>query len=118
MNNKRPSLEDLIWKGSLLPNKYKFAIRNDVRSELQQLDERWSKAKKTINERVDHMTILYSDWCKCDSTLASLNDWVNEKMAIVKNEQKLEFRSGVHLKNFLESYKVKCVFFLSLCFQW
>ena len=109
MNIKRPALEDLIWKGSLLPNKFKFAVRSEVRSELQDLDDRWSKARTTIKDHVDQMASVHSDWCDFGSALASFDEWITDKKASLDKEENLSCRSGVYLNPFLSSFKVCCL---------
>ncbi len=52
------------------------------------------------------MTLVYSDWCKFNSGLASVNDWVLDKISVVSGEEQLVSRSGVYLKKYLESYQV------------
>ena len=106
LNNKRPSLEDLIWKGSLLPNKYQFAIRNEIRSELQKLDERWTKLKKAFSERVDHFNSLHSDWLSCGNALVSIETWLEKNLTIVQKEEDLKCRNGAQLNIYLQLFEV------------
>ena len=106
VKNKRPTLEDLIWKGSLLPNKYNFAVRNDIRSELQHLDKSWTKANNILSERVNHVTKLYTHWEACCSELDSVESWVDGVCVILDNEQKTKLRDGEKLQTFLVKFQV------------
>lgn len=104
--NKKPSLEDLIWKGSVLPNKYKFAIRNDIRAELQKLDERWAKLKAQYTDLVSFTTDLHSEWTACQSSLDELQTWLDNVFDAILMEKELEYRNGQKLGEFLAIFKV------------
>ena len=104
--NKRPSLEDLIWKGSVLPNKYKFAVRNDIRAELQKLDERWTKLKTIYNDLVDLTSRLHADWVTCETSLNDLQIWIDGIFDAISKEGELKYRNGQKLNDFLSHFKV------------
>ena len=104
--NKRTYLEDLIWKGSVLPNKYKFVVRSEIRLELQKLDERWTKLKDAYTHLVDFTMKLYSEWVTCEESLNCLQSWTDRVFDMISKEKKRKYRSGPELTDFLNQYKV------------
>ena len=111
---KRPYLEDLIWKGSVLPNKYRFVVRSDVRSELQGLDERWTKLKGTCTDLVNFTSRLYSEWINCGELLKDLQIWIKKIFDAISSEKQMKYRNGAKLKDILNKYKVHEILFLNL----
>ena len=99
-------MEDLIWKGSVLPNKYKFVVRSEIRLELQKLDERWTKLKDAYTHLVDFTMKLYSEWVTCEESLNCLQSWTDRVFDMISKEKKRKYRSGPELTDFLNQYKV------------
>ena len=89
-----------------MPNKFQFVMRNEIRSELQNLDERWTKLKGVYTDLVDFTSKLHSEWVTCGESLQGLQDWTAEMFNLISSEKQMKYRSGPKLQEFLDQFKV------------
>ena len=110
MNNRRSTLEDLIWKGSQLPNKFKFANRTEIKSDLQKLDDRWQYAKKWLDDKIEKTSTTLEEWQGYHIASALLKTWLTESNSNVKEEEFVQFPAECSLSETLNNLQVTLQF--------
>ena len=53
-------MEDLVWKASRLPGRFKFVNRSDIRDSLESLDEEWKMLSVQCADKIELFTGKFS----------------------------------------------------------
>lgn len=89
-------------------------MRNEIRLELQKLDERWTKVKKIYADMVDFTSSIYTQWTTCESSLKNLEEWLDDVNGAISQEKNLKRRNGQSLNEFLTMFKVSNCLYSSI----
>lgn len=126
---KKANLEDLIWKGSQLPLKFKFASRTEIKSELKDIDSKSKSITESVSSLCEEHKSVLSNFFDINLKCDNLNAWFESCQGVLIDFKdhyfekdldalsKLEQEVKVRLFNFCYLFKICietyiCIFFV------
>lgn len=74
----KPSLEDLVWKGSQLPVKFSFANRAEIHDEIKGIKKKWQDVDQNLQTTVRKHQIVLADLKNITGICDELNSWTEK----------------------------------------